>query len=379
MVPGRAVADAGVEDVQLGVVGHGVPDRAAAAGGLPALPKPGRRAFFLHHLVGGRVVRLTRGIWGGVEPPDQLAAGRVIGRQVAAHAVLAAAVADQHLVLDDPRRAGDRVGLGGVGGLDAPGLRARFGVERNQAAIERPHIDPALPDSDPAVDHVATGVKALVALDLRVEGPLERARLGVEGVDLGPGRGGVEHPVDHDRRGLLAAIGVKLVHPGQAQRADIGGVDLVQGAEALLVIGPAVGKPLTVAVGRGDPCAIDVAGLGPGLAAGGEQGGGGERPNELQHFHCRLPGRPFSRGLWWELCAELRCGQDCREVRGGLREARSPRHSRDHETAGDGRRGTRIPSAYHSRGRRSARQAVGGLPRHRPRSEAAHDPSPAPG
>ena len=41
VVPGRAVADAEVDDVQGRVIGHGVPDGRAAAGLLPGLAEPG--------------------------------------------------------------------------------------------------------------------------------------------------------------------------------------------------------------------------------------------------------------------------------------------------------------------------------------------------
>src|SRR3989475_4460149 len=66
----------------------------------------------------------------------------VIGRDIAAHAVLGAAVADQHLALDDARRARDGVRVGAVDdGVLLPDLLARGRVQRHQAAIEGSHID----------------------------------------------------------------------------------------------------------------------------------------------------------------------------------------------------------------------------------------------
>ena len=53
--------------------------------------------------------RLARVARHGEPAPLLLAGRRVVGGDVAAHAVLGAAVADDHLALEDPRRAGDGV------------------------------------------------------------------------------------------------------------------------------------------------------------------------------------------------------------------------------------------------------------------------------
>ena len=67
-----------------------------------------------------------------------LAGRRVVGAEVAAHAELGAAVADDDLALHDARRAGDRVGARRVGGLLLPDHLAGGGVE----AIRRPSSAP---------------------------------------------------------------------------------------------------------------------------------------------------------------------------------------------------------------------------------------------
>ena len=83
---GRRIAGAEEHEVRLGVVGAGVPD--AGAAGLPRLARP------------GLVARLA-GTGNRVEAPDLLAGLRVERRDVAADRAVAAAGADDHLVLDD--------------------------------------------------------------------------------------------------------------------------------------------------------------------------------------------------------------------------------------------------------------------------------------
>src|SRR5690606_36602502 len=96
LVPWRAVAAAEEHQAVVLVVDHGVPDGAAAAHG-PPLAAPGLRghlhlrALEAHFRVAGH----------GVEAPQVLAGAGVVGADVAAHAELAARVADQYLALDD--------------------------------------------------------------------------------------------------------------------------------------------------------------------------------------------------------------------------------------------------------------------------------------
>ncbi len=89
--------------------------------------------------------RLRRIAGHGVEAPGQLAGLRVVGRDVAAHAELGAAVADDDLALDDARRAGDRVRL--ASGRRSPPPTSALPVarvERDQPAVERADVDLAL-------------------------------------------------------------------------------------------------------------------------------------------------------------------------------------------------------------------------------------------
>src|SRR4029453_6947658 len=96
MVPGTAVADADIQDVELRVVRHRIPDGAAAAV-LPPLAVPRLRRALQQ-----RVLEAVLRIAGhGIEAPEHLAGNRVVRRDVTAHAHLTAAVADDDLALDD--------------------------------------------------------------------------------------------------------------------------------------------------------------------------------------------------------------------------------------------------------------------------------------
>src|SRR3546814_9126331 len=74
---------------------------------------------------------------------------------IAAHPEFGAAVADQHHILHDARRAGDRVGFRRVEGLRRPKFLAGLAVERDQAAVERADEQLVAPHRDAAVDDVA--------------------------------------------------------------------------------------------------------------------------------------------------------------------------------------------------------------------------------
>src|SRR5690606_26922394 len=111
--------------------GHGIPHRAAAAE-RPPFTRPGLRGFFED----GRLEAVGRIAGHGVEAPGHLAAAGVIGGDIAAHAELGAAVADQHLALHHARRAGDGVGLRLVDRDHLPDFLAGLRVERDEAAVD---------------------------------------------------------------------------------------------------------------------------------------------------------------------------------------------------------------------------------------------------
>ena len=116
--------------LSVGIVRAGHPDRAAAV-----LPRLGSQ-----YVVGVRRARLP-GLMPGfarpgnrVEAPDLLSRARVVGGDEAANAVLAAADADDDLVLDDERRQRHRVAGLAVGHLGLPQRPAASRVDARPGA-----------------------------------------------------------------------------------------------------------------------------------------------------------------------------------------------------------------------------------------------------
>ena len=72
------------------------------------------------------------------------------------------------LLSGDERRGGDGVGLGWVGGLDAPYAGSGALVERDESPVERAFIDFAVVDGYAAVDHIATEKIGSLAGNLRI-------------------------------------------------------------------------------------------------------------------------------------------------------------------------------------------------------------------
>jgi hypothetical protein len=88
--PRGAIADAHLQQVELGVKRQGIPDRPTAANDPPLAAVPGRGRP--GH--GGILEGLRRIPRHGIKPPEECSRLRVIGRDVAAHAEFRAAVAD---------------------------------------------------------------------------------------------------------------------------------------------------------------------------------------------------------------------------------------------------------------------------------------------
>ena len=241
-VPRGSVADAEIEQVELGIVGHRIPHRTAAADAVlarqrVAAPGLGRRLQIV-----GRVIALIAGH--GVEAPQLFAIRRVIGSDIAAHAELGAAIADQHLAIDHARRAGDGVALVLVDRNFLPRHRAGIAIERDQPPVERAEEQVLAPCRQPAIDHVAAGFHSGFAGHLRIVAPQRFARRGVIGEDLAPRGGDIELAIHHQRRGFLPARGVHVGEPGEPQIAHAVSVDLVERGEALFGIGSAMRDPV---------------------------------------------------------------------------------------------------------------------------------------
>ena len=197
--PRRAVAGADVEQVEVRVVGHGVPDRAAAAH-FPVFPAL-RVGLPCGHC-SLEMFAFRREAWiarDRVEAPELATRLGVVGGDVAAHTQFTTAIADDDLVLDDARRTGDRIGLAAVDRVDVPDGLACLCIERHEASVDGSDIDPSLPDSDAPVHDIAAGLAAPFARDFGVIGPQLLAGLCVERVDDAPRAGRKHHPVLDDR------------------------------------------------------------------------------------------------------------------------------------------------------------------------------------
>ena len=255
VVPERAVADADVEQVEFGVVGHRIPRRAAAAL-LPVLvAMPG----LADHRDGVALVAPGRVAGDGEETPGLLSGRGVIRGDIAADAEFGAAVADDDLALDDARRPGDRVvALVVDDGIDRPDLLAGPGVERFEAPVIDADIDPALPYGDAAVRRIATAAALNAAIDLGVVFPQQLAVGRVERIDHAVGARRVEHAIDDDRGRLDDAIELILELPGEAELIDVPVVHPGQRREALLAVGAAMCHPVAgFLVGGAQPRCID--------------------------------------------------------------------------------------------------------------------------
>ena len=89
----------------------------------------------------------------GIEAPDLLAGGLIIGGDIAARAEIRPALADDHLAVEHARRAGDglhRLVSGTV--CDAPEQLAGLGVERDQPAVQRGGENPPVGIGHAAID-----------------------------------------------------------------------------------------------------------------------------------------------------------------------------------------------------------------------------------
>ena len=243
LVPGRSIAHADEQLIELRVVHDGVPHRAAAAV-LPPLAGP-RGPHPFEHRVRGRIVAAHRGIARHrVEAPAQRARLCVVRRHVPAHTVLGAAVADVHESVGDAWRAGDRVGLRLVDGHGFPRHYTRRRIERHEPAVDNADEHLAAVDGDAAIDDITARLRADLATDVRVVHPALRTRLRVDSVDDAPGRRHVHHTVADDGRRFGAAIHAEVIGPRQAESGDRLRRDARERTEALLPIRAAMRQPV---------------------------------------------------------------------------------------------------------------------------------------
>ena len=194
-----------------------------------------------------------------VPAPEHLAGLGVVCGDVAALTELRSRLADEHAAVRHARRAGDRIRFLRIRGLLRPHLLAAACVHGDESPIDGAEVHLAVPRCDTAVHYIAARIHAPLARHLRIELPQFLARLRVVRVELAPRGGDIERAVDDDGRGLLPAARIEVAEPREPQLRDILRRDLLQRAEALLVVIAARGHPLArVLIRSGHPRGIHV-------------------------------------------------------------------------------------------------------------------------
>ena len=207
--------------------------------GLAVLLVGPARGFRITGVAGIRTIQAAAMTFHQRPHPDFLAGLRIAGVETAddAELVTRGAVDQQHLagllILDDGRRAGHRVAGGVVLELLEPDDLAGLGIQRDQAGIERAHVDLVAEDRGATVDHVAARTDVFRQA-VRV-GPKAFASLGVEREHPRIRTGDVDDAVMHQRLAFLAALlfVTERERPLRSQRGNVRSIDLAGRAVAL--------------------------------------------------------------------------------------------------------------------------------------------------
>ncbi|VWX53316.1 hypothetical protein NOVOSPHI9U_460007 [Novosphingobium sp. 9U] len=239
-VPWSGVAGAEIDPVELRIVGHAVPHRASAAGVLPEFRSPGLRCR-LHGRVASVLLRAARHC---VEAPALLPGLLVISGDVAAFAVVGAAMTDQHQAIEGDRRAGDGAMVVLLHCRHAPAQRPCGGVERQQPPVERAREHQPVGIGAAAMDREHDLDLLGIAPDFWIVRPAQLAAQRIGGVDLRVAAGEVQRPADRQRRRLQRDLARQFQRPGEAEARDVAGVHLLEPAVAALVVGPAMRQPV---------------------------------------------------------------------------------------------------------------------------------------
>ena len=224
--PRRGVTDAPIDRLGVLVVIAGHPGRAATV--LPVLALPG-------------VVAGLAFAGNGIGPPQLLAVLGIIGGDIAAHAELAAGAADDDLAVDDQRHQGHVLALLVVLHLGVPHHLAGLGVKRDDMVVGGGEIELVLPEADAAAGRMQ--LEQIVG-KLPLVAPIFVAGLGVQRDHLAHRRRHEHHAVVDDRRRLVTFDHAGREGPDRGEVLHIRGVDLVERAVALPVIGPPVEHPV---------------------------------------------------------------------------------------------------------------------------------------
>ena len=210
----RRISGADEHQIQLRIVGAGIPHLSARGAAALRLALAGRRR--------------------AIESPLRLARVRIEGPQQAGQIVEVAGDAHDHVISDDQRSVGGPVALARIGDQNVPFDFAVLGVQRDQVAVGRGEIHRVLINrraSVPDVKGVVLGVLVMPEFlaGARVDGP--------EVI----GRRDVDDAVRHDRRGLEPLAGLEA--PDLFEPADILGSDLGQLAVPLAGVIAVISEP----------------------------------------------------------------------------------------------------------------------------------------
>ena len=177
-----------------------------------------------------------------VGAPRLRAVAQVVGGDVAAHAVLAAGDADQHLVAEHHRRHRRRLALGGIAVLHLPHLAPGLGVERDDGGVGLAEDDLAVGVGGAAIDGVAAHHADDVRVLLRLVAPDDLAGLVQVEAKTRFGKGVwtyITSPITSGPPSWPRSTPVENCQDGRRLR-DVVPVDLVQLAVA--VVGVVAGR-----------------------------------------------------------------------------------------------------------------------------------------
>ena len=189
---------------------------------------------------------------GAVGAPHLLAGVEIVGRDVAANAVLSSRDAHEDLVLDHQRSTRHRLPQLRIAVLGHPQDLAGLGVKRVDLRVQGIRDDFPVRISDAAVHHVAAGDGRRQLVYLRSELPGDAPELiEVDGIDVVGIRAlQVHHVADHQRLTLLASKRAQRHRPGHLEPRHILSGDLVEFTVASPGIVPKRHDPLVGVLGH---------------------------------------------------------------------------------------------------------------------------------
>ena len=246
-VPRAAIANPDIEQIEIRIIGHGIPHGPAAADPVFARKRIAAPGGLSCLQIFGRVIAIVARH--SVKTPELVTVLRIIGRNIAAYAEFGAAIADQHLAIDHARGAGYGVAFGLIDGDLFPDDFAGIAIECDKPPVQRAEKKRVPPGGEPAIDHIAASLHAGFAGYLGIVAPQCLPGRGIEGEDLAPCAGDVEFAVHHQRGRFLPAGRIHVGKPGKAEPGDVFAVYLVERRKALFGICAAMRNPVRRIVG----------------------------------------------------------------------------------------------------------------------------------